>query len=685
MNSKLVLPGRSSSSLLLSKLKTLFLCTALLASALPGRAQGNTLVGWGDNRTGQASIPDGLNDIVAISSGEWHNLVQRADGTLVSWGYNAGVPWDVGKVKAFAAGGFHNLAVKPDGTVLAWGDNSNGQCNVPAGLNNVVAVAGSWQHSVALKADGTVVAWGDNRTGQINVPPDLRNVVAISAGEYHNLALLSDGTVRGWGWNGDGQISIPASLGNNVAAISAAGLHSLALKKDGTVVAWGWNRYGQTAVPPGLSNVIAIQAGTEHSLALKADGTVVGWGANDAWGSNDPNCAFTWNAEQCPRVYTGQITPPDGLNNVIAIAAGNFHSIALRRGTAVQAPSAPALTLGSVTETTVTLNWIDLPTETGYRLEARVGANGTWNEIATATANATSYQHTGLTPGTTMFYRLRGFNTGGTSPYSAEVSATTTAAVPPVTPTLSISVQSATEVNLTWNDVANESGYSIERRTSSGQWAQIATPSANATSFRDSGLTPATTYVYRIRALSAAGNSAFSAEVQARTQRLVAPATPTLSAPAKSQSSITLAWTDVADETGYKLEAKTSTGAWIQLATPNAGVTTFEHTALNASTAYTYRISAVNAAGSSPTSSELTVTTDSVPMAGQLTLSVLGATSTGLRVRISGDQGLLFKVQRTTDLKTWNDGPNGALVTSSSEMNLSGDAKGTFYRAVKTQ
>jgi len=40
-------------------------------------------------------------------------------------------------------------------------------------------------------------------------------------------------------------------------------------------VGWGYDYYGQTDAPPGLSNVIAIAAGYYHSLALKSNGTVV--------------------------------------------------------------------------------------------------------------------------------------------------------------------------------------------------------------------------------------------------------------------------------------------------------------------------------------------------------------------------------------------------------------------------
>jgi alpha-tubulin suppressor-like RCC1 family protein len=74
----------------------------------------------------------------------------------------------------------------------------------------------------------------------------------------------------------------------------------------GSVVAWGRNNAGQTQVPAGLVNVIAVAGGDAHSLALNADGTVVGWGYN----------------------LNGQATPPAGLSNVVAIAAGNSYSMA---------------------------------------------------------------------------------------------------------------------------------------------------------------------------------------------------------------------------------------------------------------------------------------------------------------------------------------------------------------------
>jgi hypothetical protein len=61
-------------------------------------------------------------------------------------------------------------------------------------------------------------------------------------------------------------------------------------------------------VPTGLNNVIAIAAGSMHSVALRGDGTVVCWGDNSADRTN---------------------VPPEA-TNVVAIAAGEYHTLALR-------------------------------------------------------------------------------------------------------------------------------------------------------------------------------------------------------------------------------------------------------------------------------------------------------------------------------------------------------------------
>ena len=73
-------------------------------------------------------------------------------------------------------------------------------------------------------------------------------------------------------------------------SLAAGGTHSLAIKSDGTVLAWGGDAFGQLGnddllfnklapvAVSGASNIVAVAAGQVHSLALKADGTVLAWG-----------------------------------------------------------------------------------------------------------------------------------------------------------------------------------------------------------------------------------------------------------------------------------------------------------------------------------------------------------------------------------------------------------------------
>ena len=269
------------------------------------------VVVWGADYAGQANVPSGLSNAVAIAGAYDHSLALKNNETAVGWGDNTfgqgTVPAGVNNnLLAIAGGAYYSIALKNNGTVASWGANILGQTNVPAGLNNVVEIAGGTYSSLALQNNGNVVAWGAGFFNLTNVPAGLNNVVAIAGGSYHSLAIRNDGTVVAWGDDSANQTNVPAGL-TNVVAIAGGGYHSLALKYDGTVVAWGDDSAGQTDVPASLSNVVAVAAGGFHSLALKNDGTVVAWGDNTA----------------------GQKSVPVGLTNMVAVAGGYLHSLAL--------------------------------------------------------------------------------------------------------------------------------------------------------------------------------------------------------------------------------------------------------------------------------------------------------------------------------------------------------------------
>jgi hypothetical protein len=303
-------------NLLLLNVRAALACASSLLLAVGSTAhaaapQPGAVVAWGDNATGQSTVPPGLGPVIAISAGHNHSLALRTDRTVVSWGCSnsyqgpCAVPPGLTGVVAIAAGQ-DSLALKSDGTVVEW---PCGTC-VPAGLSGVTAIANG-SRQLALKSDGTVVAWGDS-SGEIKMPENLSGIIAISVAFSHDLALKNDGTVVGWGLDGSLQSTVPRTL-TGVIAIAAGGFHSLALKSDGTVTAWGCagglfpTDYGQCRVPAGLSGVTAIAGGGTFSLALKSDGTVVAWGLNDR----------------------GQTTLPAGLGGVRAIAGGGTHGLAI--------------------------------------------------------------------------------------------------------------------------------------------------------------------------------------------------------------------------------------------------------------------------------------------------------------------------------------------------------------------
>lgn len=93
------------------------------------------------------------------------------------------------------------------------------------------------------------------------------------------------------------------------------------------------------------------------------------------------------------------------------------------------------------------------------------------------------------------------------------------AQIPAAPSGLAATAISTTRIDLRWVDNSSEeTGFAIERSVDGGStFAQVAVVGGNVTSYSNTGLSPGTTYVYRIRATSAAGMSSPSPASSART------------------------------------------------------------------------------------------------------------------------------------------------------------------------
>ena len=169
---------------------------------------------------------------------------------------------------------------------------------------------------------------------------------------------------------------------------------------------------------------------------------------------------------------------------------------------------------------------------------------------------------------------------------------------PPPAPTgLAVTGTTSSSVSLSWTASPGATGYKVYRGST--------VTTVSGTSATVTGLAANTTYTFAVSATNSAGESAKSGTVSATTGSGTGtpPAAPTgLRASSIQPTSLTLSWNASSGATGYRVFNGTTV-----VATPTG--TTATISGLNAATTYTFTVSATNAAGESPKSAPLTVST----------------------------------------------------------------------------
>jgi hypothetical protein len=335
---------------------------------------------------------------------------------------------------------------------------------------------------------------------------------------------------------------------------------------------------------------------------------------------------------------------------------------------ALVGPAAPVgLTATAVSSSKINLAWADSANnEDGFKIERKTGAAGTYVQIATVGANVTSFSNiSGLSPNTEYFYRVRAYNANGNSAFSNEASATTLLSAPAAPSGLTATAISNTRIDLAWTDNSNnEDGFKIEIKSGpSGTYTEIATISANATSYSSTGLEASSQYFYRVRAFNSVGNSSYSNAANATTLPDPPAAPGSLTATTVSNTQINLTWQDNSNnETGFKIESKLNSAVtYTEIATVGANVTSYSNTGLAINTAYTYRVLAYNAGGNSGYSNTSSATTLPNPpnAPSSLAATVVSNNQINLAWQDNASDELGFIVER----KTGVDGTYGVIDT----------------------
>lgn len=304
-----------------------------------------------------------------------------------------------------------------------------------------------------------------------------------------------------------------------------------------------------------------------------------------------------------PKTITKTVTSFKTVSYKDNVSIGTGYVIVTIEGKKVEIPF--SIRFGKVTSLktepisykTIKLKWNKVPGAAGYIVYRSIDKSGGFKQIKTVrSGSTTSFKNTGLTLGTTYYYKVRPYRVSeGTTQYgenSKVVSQKAQPATPVITGFWRVNYQT---IKVSWGKVSGADGYRVYRSNSpNGEYKRIATiRKKDRLYYNDTGRKCGIKYYYKIRAYKTSGiKKIYSDASKYKVARTVPNRTQFNEETTSWYSSAELHWDKAKGATGYVMyRSKSAKSGYKLVKTITNGKTTkWTNTGLNGSTKYYYKI-----------------------------------------------------------------------------------------------